>query len=249
MTSSAPPPRPPYTFSVFKRDLLYALRSRPGVYSNRALGDSSKRALWTDAKLLSLYNGITTSHSVFFSKELKLSEYARLIIAECMQESTGDYNLNVHPISFTDHRSQGIIQVTPGSVLIDYKKWGMPVPGTTLHPDTIQKVDLSDPGVCIVIWAWYTKNCVQMKMSMNEYANKTKWNSQASEFVVQDIGNCMFTWLGGPRSDRTNDPKGFEDYYLRILDYFVQSKFGSKNKFDALIARRISPGIVCMNLN
>ncbi len=230
--------RNPYTITSFKTDLMNAMQSRPGLYSGRALGDTSKQALWTDDKLQQFFEGVKTAHRLFFSRELAFLDFAQLIIAECMQESTGDYKLNIRkPISFTDHQSQGIIQVTPGSVLLDYKNWGMPIPGTTLHPDRVESIDLTDPGICIVIWAWYTKNCLQMKMSMNEYINRQKWNSRPSDFVVADVGNCMFTWLGGPRSDRTNDPKGFEDYYLRILDYYVRAGFGSKAKFDILIRK------------
>jgi hypothetical protein len=236
-----------YSVDQFKKDLFNAMVSRPGKYSGRALGDTSKQSLWTDAKITSFYNGITAAHVVFFSNEMVLQDFARLIISESMQESTGDYRLGVKPVDFTDHTSQGIIQVTSGSVLKDAKAWMKPIIGVNqrfiLNPNDIEKLDLSDPGVCIVIWAWYTKNSVLMKMSMAEYGHRIEWYSQPSS-VIPDYGNCLLTWLAGPRHNRHTNYAPFEDYYLRILDYYVASGFGTKEQFDNLLNTRLNPKLV-----
>lgn len=236
-----------YSIQQFKKDLFNAMISRPGKFSGRALGDTTKQKLWTDEKIKQMYNGILTAHRIYFYSVLDLADYAHLMISESMQESTGDYRLGcTGKIDFTDHTSHGIIQVTPGSILKDYYTWGKPIMDITgkliVNPSTIHDIDLSNPGICVIIWAWYTKNSVLMRMSMNEYGFREKWYSVPSQ-VVPDIGNCMLTHLAGPRHNRHIDNKPFEDYYLRILDYYVASGFGTKEKFDSLIDTIITTDI------
>jgi hypothetical protein len=236
-----------YSIQQFKKDLFNAMVSRPGKYSGRALGDTSKIALWTDNKVQQLYDGICLAHTLFFTKEMSLIDFGHMIVAECMQESTGNYNLGVRPVDFKDHTSQGIIQVTSGSVVKDFYNWGKPIMDANgkfiMSRNNVMELDLSDPGLCIVVWAWYTKNSVLMKMSMNEYGYRKEWHSVGS-IVTPDFGNCMLTWLGGPRHNRQTDRKPFEDYYLRILDYFEAAGFGTKAKFDALLNTKLDNKII-----
>jgi hypothetical protein len=235
-----------YPITQFKTDLFNAMVSRNPIYSNRPLGNSSNISLWTDKKIQSFYDGILTAHKLFFQKELTLINYARLMICESMQESTGDYNLGVKKIDFNDHTSHGIIQVTPGSVLLDYFNYGKPIVDNhnklILNPSNILDLDTSDPGTCIVAWSFYTKNSVLLGMSMNEYVNRIAWHSMPTN-VTRDIGNCMYCWLGGPRNDRHVNLQGWNDYYLRILDYFVCSNFGSKQDFDNILDTKLDNNI------
>jgi hypothetical protein len=232
-----------YNLERFHKDLFNAMESRPngGIYSGRALGNNANRSLWTSAKVKSFYDGVVTSHNIFFP-EFTLEEFARLIICESMQESTGDYRLGVKkPISFKDHTSHGIIQVTPGSVLFDYYRFGQPIIDVNgkmiLSPSRIQNVDLNDPGVSIVIFSWYTTNVVSMGVSINEWIHQKEWHIKTGK-VRRDFGNCKLNWLAGPHNDRhTNGKNAFQDYYNRILDYFITSNFGTKQDFDKLIDR------------
>jgi hypothetical protein len=231
-----------YTLSQFKVDLFNAMESRPdaGIFSKRALGNSKNKSLWSEAKIKSFYDGIVTSHNIFFP-EFTLEEFAHLIICESMQESTGDYRLGVKPLNFKDHTSHGIIQVTPGSVLFDYYRFGQPIidinGNMILSPSQTLSIDLNDPGVSIVIFSWYTTNSVSMGVSINEWINRVAWNIPIGK-VKRDFGNCKLNWLAGPHNDRhTNGKAAFQDYYNRILDYFIAAKFGNKGNFDELISR------------
>lgn len=239
-----------YLEAQFKMDLFNAMQSRPngGKYSGRALGNTQNISLWNAAKVHDFYSGIVTAYNIFFSNELALQDFARLIICESMQESTGDYRLGVTPtISFSDHTSQGIIQVTPGSVLLDYSQFGMPIIDVNgvmvLSPSTVQNADLSNPGLCTIIWAWYNKNSVLMGVSMNEWINRDLWHIPIGG-VTQDYGNCMLTWLAGPHNDRWKDNAPFLDYYNRILDYAIGAGFFDKQTFDKLLGTKLSPPII-----
>lgn len=232
-----------YTLEQFKKDLLNAIESRPdeGHFSGRPLGNGANRSLWTPDKIKSFYDGVVTSQLNFFP-EFRLEEFAHLIICECMQESTGDYRLNVPKlISFKDHRSFGIIQITPGSVLLDYYRFGsaiMDINGKMiLSPSRTLDINLADPGSSIVIFSWYVSNCVSCGVSINEYLHRDEWHIKTGK-VRRDFGNCMLNWLAGPHNDRhTNGQKAFQDYYNRILDYFIASSFGTQATFDELISR------------
>lgn len=236
-----------YTLTQFKEDLINAMINRNPVYSGRGLGNSLNINLWTDKKIKRFYDGIVTAHGLFFIKEFSLKDFARLIICESMQESTGDYNLGVKKIDFTDHTSHGIIQITPASVVLDYYNYGYPIVDINgnfiLNPNDIMNLDTSDPGMSIVLWAFYTKNCVNMGMSFNEYINRKIWYSKPSN-VTKDLGNCMFNWLGGPRNDRHSNNSPFDDYYKRILDYYVCSGFGTKEDFDRLISIKLDETLI-----
>lgn len=232
-----------YNISNLQVDLFNAMKSRPngGVYSGRALGNSANIPLWTPDKIQSYFNGIVTAHNLFFT-ELSLKDFAQLIVCESCQESTGDYRLGVKPVDLNDHSSAGIIQVTPGSVLLDYQNWGVPIIDVTgkiiLNPQSVLDLDLNDPGVCVVIWAFYTKNVVVMGVSLNEYGNRVAWNIPTGE-MTRDFGNAQAVWLsgGGVSNDRhtTTGQRAYQDYYNRILDYYIASGFGTKVQFDNLL--------------
>lgn len=232
-----------YTLEQFQKDLFHSMLSRPneGFFSGRALGNTANRVLWTREKVKSFYDGVVTSQRLFFP-EFTLEEFAHLIICESMQESTGDYRLGVKkPISFKDHTSHGIIQVTPGSVLFDYYRFGQPIMDVNgnmiLSPNRTEDIDLNDPGVSIIIFSWYTTNCVSMGVSINEYIHRKEWHITIGK-VKRDFGNCKLNWLAGPHNDRhRNGQKAFQDYYNRILDYFIASGFGTRAIFDELIGR------------
>jgi hypothetical protein len=238
-------PPPPYTEDTFAADLFNAMQSRPsGQYSGRPLGNSANAKLWTPAKLHSLWLGVRTARDLFY-RELSLQSFARLNICECMQESTGNYRLGVtgRPVNLADHASCGIIQVTPGSVLLDYKNWGLRIGG--LDPAAVLRMDLSDPGPCVVLWAWYTRNCVATGVSFEEFGNRVAWNTPKGD-VTRDVGNALFQWLAGPHNDRHHPDAhpGFDDYYKRILDYYTASGFGSKAQFDGVLATTFGTNLI-----
>jgi len=45
--------------------------------------------MWTPPKVDSFYNGVVIAHHNFFANELDLQDFARVIISESCQESTG----------------------------------------------------------------------------------------------------------------------------------------------------------------
>lgn len=238
-----------YTISQFKIDLFNTMKSRPtaGVYSGRALGNSANISLWTDDKIKSFFNGVLTAHYIFFNR-MQLIDFARMIICECCQESTGDYRLGVKPINFKDYTSHGIIQVTPASVLLDYYNYGKPILDINkkliLSPSMVQTLDLADPGVCIVIWAWYVRNGISMGVSMNEWINREIWYIPVGG-VTRDYGNCLYTWLGGNSNNRhiKTDP-GFDDYHNRLLDYYIASGYGDKERYEQLLSTLFDDTII-----
>lgn len=242
----------PYTIENLTADIFNTIRSRPqGMYSGRALGNSANAAMWTSDKIQQFYNGIVTAFNLFMTG-MELTDFARLIVCECAQESTLSWDLGVKPVVLTDHTSQGIIQTTPGSVLLDYSNYGTPICDVTgkivLNPRTVTSLDLADPGVCIIIWAFYNTNSVKMGVSMSEYENRIAWNIPVGG-VTKVYANLMETWLSGPHNDVVKNPKsaqGFQDYYLRILDYYTVSGYGSKTEFDALLATPVNDNILAM---
>lgn len=233
-----------YDRKQMERDLFNAMQSRQGYYSGRALGNSENVKLWDTAKLDSLWEGIVTARARFFRSELSLRDFARLIICEGMQESTGDWNAGCKAVDFEDHTAHGFIQVTPGSVMKDFSEWGQSVTSalkarrhvTLLDPANTLSMDTSDPCTTILMFAWYTKNSVNMGMSFNEYAHRHAWNISLTPHS-KVYGACQAVWLGGPRTYIDSDAgwKAYDDYYKRILDYYTQSGFGSKQDFDKLV--------------
>lgn len=232
-----------YDIQRFQKDLFSAMESRPngGIFSGRPLGNSKHRELWTKDKIKSFYDGVVTSRNIFYSM-FSLEEFAHLIISECMQESTCDYRLNItKPFTLKNHESFGLIQVTPASVLFDYYRYGHAVIDINgkmiVSPSRTLDINLADPCASIILFSWYTSNCVSMTVSINEFIHKDEWHIKTGK-VTRDFGNCQLTWLAGPHNDRhTNGKKAYEDYYNRILDYFIAAGFGSKNDFDELISR------------
>lgn len=227
-------------------DLFQAMQSRPGKYSGRALGNSSNIPLWTKDKVDSLWEGIATAYVRFFKKEFRsLRDFGRLIICEGMQESTGIWNLGCKTVDFDDHTSHGFIQVTPGSNMKDFSDWGTSIRSVLknrsdkilLDPSKVKDMNTADPCMNILMFAWYTKNCVNMGVSMNEYAHRELWHIPKQEGHSKVYAACQAVWLAGPRTYINTDAgwKSYEDYYNRILDYFTQSGFGTKEYFDSLV--------------
>lgn len=239
----------PYSIDDFTKDWMHAMISRPneGHFSGRALGNTANQALWTTAKTTSFYNGIVAAYLNFFRSEFAdLKTFARLVMCECMQESTGNYNLGVRPVDFKDHTSHGLIQVTPASVLLDYKNYGQPIVDANgkllVVPSLTKEFDLSDPGINIIIWAWYTKNCVIMGVSMNEWVHKDVWHIPTGG-VPKNFGNCQLCWLAGPGVGREKNKTAFQDYHNRILDYWVASGFGTVDEYTKHIDTLLVGGI------
>lgn len=231
-----------YDKNAMQKDLFQAMQPRPGKYSGRALGNADNIKLWTPQKVDSLWEGIVTAHARIFKKECpSLKEFARLIICEGMQESSGNWNLGCKPVDFSDHTSHGFIQVTPGSVMIDFYNWGLPVKsaltGRTgvvlLDPAKTLQMDTSDPCTTVMMFAWYSKNSVNMGVSFNEYAHRKAWNIPIPTHN-KVYGSLQLTWLAGPRMyvDTPEGQAAYDDYYKRILDYYTQSQFGTKEQFD-----------------
>ena len=234
-------------------DLRAVLVSRPngGVLSGRALGNSANISLWTDSHLQRLHEGIELSRTLFYPEFKSLPvDFRRLLLCNCAQESTGDYRLNVVPIVLDDHRSQGLIQVTPGSVVKDYVRFGQVIrhpaqpQRVLLDPQTVVRADLADPLVSLLLWAWYTRNSLVAGVSLNEWIHRVQWNIPTGR-VTRDFGNCQLTWLAGPHNDRhTNGRRAFQDYWLRMKDYWVQARFGTGSRFDSLLKTRIENKMV-----
>lgn len=242
-----------YDIHQFREDLVNAMQSRPntGGLSGRALGNTSNIAKWSPGDVERFFLGLRTAYGAFFSSEkINFRTYCRVIICECMQESTGDRTLGFNtgggfkPVVNidTDHRSYGLIQVTPASVVRDFHHFGQPIicadRKELLVPGEARTLDLTDPFVNIVIHAWYTKNSVSCRMSLREHVFRDVWHIVPRKNIAPDLGNCMFTWLAGPHNDR-QDPKqapAFADYYNRVCDYFVASGFGSRADFDRALA-------------
>jgi hypothetical protein len=235
-----------YSIQNFQNDLFNAMKSRPDPKYG-GLGNTANIQLWTPAKVQSFYDGVITAHNLFYW-EFDLIDFAQLIICESMQESTGDYRLGVKPVNFDDHSSQGIIQVTSGSVLLDYYNYGIPIVNhigkLVLSPNTLLNLDLSDPGIGVIIWAWYSKNCVIMGVSMNEWMNRIAWNIP-TKGVKRLYKNSLFTWLSGPHNDASvkTDP-GFDHYYYRIMSYYTGSGFGDKVKLDSLLGTILTDRLI-----
>lgn len=244
-----------YSVSQMAADLRRVLKpsDNMGRYSKRHIGDPAKIKLWTPEKYKRLYEGITAGYQYFYGNiGFDLKTFARLVLCEGGQESTGDYNLGVKPIDLADMTSHGFIQVTPGTVVKEYVSWGMPV-GNLIDPKTVQQADLSDPGINVALWAWYTYNALGLGMSLKEYGNP-QWNSQPSK-ITKDFGNAQYAWLGGPRNSRyenENEQKRPEnellDYYHRNLDYWVGAGFGTKEQFDQLVDTPVFPNGVKLKL-
>ena len=234
--------QPAYNRAEMDANLNAVLQARPGPRSGRPLGNPANLTMWSEAKRQSLYRGIVQARNIFY-RELNLRDFAHMILSESAQESTGDFTLGVRPIDFNDHASQGLIQVTPGSVVLDFLHWGKQVRSTSrqvlLDPNQAAQMDLSDPTTSLMMWAWYTKNCVAIGTSIEEFQHRTAWNSPTGT-IVRDFGNAQFVWLAGPHSDRHVDDSGYQDYYNRINDYFVESGFGSQADFDRLLNTPLS---------
>jgi len=228
------------------KDLQSVLKSRPdgGVLSGRPLGNSANIQLWTPELMGRLHHGIDLAQRLFYPefKTMRL-DFARLVLCEAAQESTGDFRLNVRPPPLDlqeDFTSHGLIQVTPASVVKDYASFGRPIvdPLTKrieLDPATAAQQDLTDPCVNLLFWAWYTRNSVVAGVSMNEWAHRVVWHIPTGK-VTRDFGNAQLTWLAGPHNDRHGSGRrAYADYEARMADYWVQAQFGSLSRFHELL--------------
>jgi hypothetical protein len=233
-------------------DLFEAMKTRPGVHSDRPLGNTANVALWGKPQVDSLWEGVFTAWKLFFRREFDLRTFSRMVLCEGMQESTGDFRLGCKPVDFGDHTSHGFMQVTPGSVLKDFANHGKVIRsalktrrGVVLaRPDRTLQMDTSDPGLNVVIFAWYTKNSVLMGVSMQEYAHRVAWNIPPGN-VTPIFGNCQLCWLAGPHNDFLGaGAAAFRDYHARILDYYTGAGFGDVGAYEALIRTRIVPPFV-----
>ncbi len=229
---------PAYTSKQVLADLQALLISRPGPLSGRHLGNPANLALWTPYKVQQLTIGLRVAQATFYP-EIPLRDFARLILAEAAQESTGDFNLGVRPVDLQDHASQGLLQVTPASVLLDYKNYGLPIKDATgkvlLDPAKAERLSLANVCTNVLLWAWYTRNSVAFGVSFNEWAHRSEWHIPTGG-VLRDFGNAQFTWLAGPHNDRHTADQGYADYYNRIADYYISSGFGTQAQLDALLA-------------
>jgi hypothetical protein len=225
-------------------DLFQAMRSRPAKYTKRPLGNSYNIPMWTNKKIDELWEGIVTAWKLFFMKEFpQLQKFSRLVIAVCIHASTGDYSLNCSQVDLKDWTAQGFAQVTPASALKEYYLFGKPI-NSAIHgcygkvladPTKVREMDTSNPGLTVLMWAWYTKNCVVTGVSFVEYANRVQWNTPLNR-VTPVVGNCLLTWVAGPHNDFLGaGARAFNDCYKRVLDYYTQSGFGSKYEFDAIM--------------
>ena len=232
--AQAPAPSAAYSMAQLQADLKNVLQLRAPKYSNRNLGNPANVALWTPDKMQSLMRGIQTAQRYF--PKIGLVDLAHLILAEGAQESTGNFAM--------PGVSVGFMQVTPGTVGIDFKNHGMPIKAAdgsvVVSPQS--SPDLNDPAQNIALWAWYSSNVVIAGMSLNEVA----LNNQPFGKVTRDFGNAEFDWLAGPHNDRHDASKAanFKDYHDRIKDYFVQSDFGSDSQFEALLATPLGSKLV-----
>ena len=202
------------------------------------LGRAGIMSKWTPAKLTQLMEGIGNVNALFYP-EFSRRDIARLIICEGAQESTGDYDLGARAIDFNDHGAQGFIQVTPGSVVKDFRDFGKKIVNARGHvvldPARARSYDLRNVRTNVAFWGWYTHDTVVAGVSLNEWEHRAAWHI-ATGGVTRDYGNAMYTWLAGPRHDRHKDDGAFREYHGRIAAYWRHAGFGSG--FDALIARR-----------
>ncbi len=242
-----------YTSQQLRKDLMNAMKSRMNTngHSGRALGNDANMSLWTEKEIQSFFSGLVTAHRLFF-KDLDFVSYAHVIICECMQESTGDFRLGRAPTILDlskDHKSYGLIQVTPASVVRDFRDFGKPICDVLSGRRVIRPgkaasstIDLSDPFTNIVLHGAYTTCSLACKMSIREHMFRKAWHSVPTASQVQDFGNCLLVWLAGPRNDRHDKgtgAKSFDDYHKRVGDYFVASGFGTRERFDAILSTRL----------
>lgn len=229
-----------YSLSNMVLDFAHAVQSRPtsiGLLSGRPLGNSVNLDLWDITQMRSLYDGISTVHGLFYEGHSQ-ETIARLILCLGMQESTGDPALNA-----PSGRSQGFMQVSPGSVVVDFDTFGevLPSPYTNLVPG---RVNLTDPGTSVKLWGWYGNAAAHSGVSVAEYVNRDAWNIKA-ERCSPTLAHAILAWLAGPSAD-VSDPitrVHFEDYLSRIRDYWVASGFGSEMTLLQLLSSRLQGGV------
>jgi hypothetical protein len=195
--------------------------------------------MWSVEHFESLYGGIDAIHTAFY-EEYSLGTLARLVMCIGMQESTGDFLLG-YPYA----QSQGLMQVSPASVLSDFDTYGQiifnPYTGSNLIPG---QVDITDPGTSVMLWGWYGNGAAHTGVSMAEYSNREAWNIKAYR-RRPNLGHAMLAWYAGPSAslDNKDTKKQFIDYVHRILDYWVAAGFGSEGDMYKLMRRRLQGNI------
>jgi hypothetical protein len=220
-----------YSITDLTRDLNAAMASRPvGPLSGRGLGNPANLELWGDEEIESLYEGLETARASLYP-EFTMQEFARVATCVGMQESTGDLALYVAEGGV----SQGLMQVSPATVVVDYEEFGLPIP-PVVSPRVELRLD--DPGTSVVMWAWYTRVSALSGVSVAEYVNRVAWDIDISN-AERTLASGMLAWLEGPGAD-ADDPAvrdHFRDYTSRIGDYWTESGFGSVSELNALMQR------------
>lgn len=245
-----------YTIEELTKDFSTALgNSCVGPYSKRYIGDPAKLKMWTADKYAELYNGLASAYALFYSDiGIPFKEFAQVVMCECLQESTGNYNLWVGPVMMNDGDAHGLIQATPQSVLLDYHVWGqqmVDVSGSVIvRPHEVLQWDLSHCTLNLMMWGWYTRNTLGAGMSLNELGF-VEWHRRSND-IVRDFGNALYIWLGGPENYRQDAKKikespGHLDYYLRVKDYYV-CNMGTAKDFERIFNTRVPRKQIAINV-
>jgi hypothetical protein len=223
-----------YGLSDMVLDFAHVIQSRPsGIFSHRPLGNSQNLDLWAMSEMESLYDGIATVHGLFYD-EYSRETIARLILCVSMQESTGDHALHV-PAG----RSQGLMQVSPESVVADFDTYGQTLPSLR-EPLTPGRVNVSDPGTSVKLWGWYGNAAAHTGVSVAEYVHRVEWQIAAHR-LRPTLAHALLAWLAGPSADvgQAATKAHFEEYLNRIQDYWIAAGFGSQRRLQLLLKRRL----------
>ena len=244
-----------YYFQDFKKDFIKGITNEKiGPFSGRYIGGKARLPLWdNNDKFIELYNGLLSAYNLFyFDLGISFKDFAQVVMSECLQESTSDYNLWVGPISFDDGDAHGIIQATPQSVILDFHVWGQDIIDVSgnviLRTQDVKKWDLSHCTLCILIWAWYTRNTLSAGISLNEYGFRDQWYGQRHQGIKDEwvnFGNALYVWLGGPSNYREK-PGNNQDYYLRVKDYYTQN-FGTEENFEKIFNTKVPKQTYALN--
>jgi hypothetical protein len=225
-----------YPISQLTIDLAAVLVPRPvGPLSGRALGSAPNLAAWAEPDILSLHEGLITAQASLYP-EFELPEFARVVLCVAAQESTGDYTLHV-----PGGVSQGLMQVSPASVLADYAAHGEPLPPVA-EPAGARRV--SDPGYSVVMWAWYTRAVAMGGVSIAEYVHREAWGITTGA-RPRTMRRAMLAWLAGPAARELDAGvrEKFSDYLARIGDYWCAAGFGDEDALERLLSRPLTGGV------
>jgi hypothetical protein len=219
-------------------DFATAVQTRPdGIFSQRPIGNSLNLDKWDVARMQSLYGGITAVHTAFY-EEFSKQTLARLILCVGMQESTGDFALNV-PYG----QSQGFMQASPASVVQDFNTYGQ-----TIHsrhrPLVPGDVDVADPGTSVMLWGWYGNVVAHTGVSVAEYVHRAEWDIDARR-DRPNLAHALLGWLAGPSATLDDGVvrAHFKDYFNRVMDYWLAAGFGTQGFLQSLVKRRLQGNV------